>query len=280
MSAAPLPEDAANLPDWLRDIIAPAAEAAAAETAEPPATSQPPKKKKMTDWLGSAPPPTDHAATDPNAELPDWLRNLSAAQTGAPEDMPAVEPAPADDLPEWLRTVSGEAAARQGNERRLRRGDRPSTPELHALLRQHVLVETRQPPQHQRVVEPGQPIVDRAQTDENELRRPMAVEAHSAQLVNAVAPLGAAVVAVPIFRRIVAGSVVGYLAAGMVIGPFGLRLFTDPASILSVAEFGVVLLLFVIRLEADAALSPVKRPAMPLSEETAVVADEGAATPG
>ncbi len=106
-SLAPPPEGA-NLPDWLRDIITPAAEAAAAETAEPPALSQPPRKKKMTDWLGAAPPPTDHAATDPNAELPDWLRNLSAAQTGAPEDMPAAEPTA--DLPEWLRTVSGEPA--------------------------------------------------------------------------------------------------------------------------------------------------------------------------
>ena len=65
----------------------------------------------------------------------------------------------------------------------------------------------------------------------------------------AVALLGAAVIAVPIFKRIGLGSVVGYLVAGLVIGPSGLRLFRDPASILSFAEFGVVLLLFVIGLE-------------------------------
>ncbi len=77
----------------------------------------------------------------------------------------------------------------------------------------------------------------------------MAIDAHSAQLANAVALLGSAVIAVPLFKRLGVGSVVGYLAAGVAIGPFGLRLFTDPGSILSVAEFGVVLLLFVIGLE-------------------------------
>jgi glutathione-regulated potassium-efflux system protein KefB len=68
-------------------------------------------------------------------------------------------------------------------------------------------------------------------------------------LLSAVALLGAAVIAVPIFKRIGLGSVLGYLIAGVAIGPFGLRLFRDPASILSVAEFGVVFLLFVIGLE-------------------------------
>jgi glutathione-regulated potassium-efflux system protein KefB len=69
------------------------------------------------------------------------------------------------------------------------------------------------------------------------------------ELVRVVALLGAAVVAVPLFRRLGLGSVLGYLAAGLVIGPFGLRLFTDPQAILHVAELGVVMFLFVIGLE-------------------------------
>src|SRR5215211_2582054 len=77
----------------------------------------------------------------------------------------------------------------------------------------------------------------------------MAVESHGFDLVPAVALLGSAVVAVPLFKRIGLGSVIGYLAAGIAIGPFGLKLFQDPNAILSVAEFGVVLLLFVIGLE-------------------------------
>ena len=61
--------------------------------------------------------------------------------------------------------------------------------------------------------------------------------------------LAAAVVAVPIFRRIGLGSVLGYLAAGLAIGPYGLGFFDDPQSILHVAELGVVLFLFIIGLE-------------------------------
>ena len=57
------------------------------------------------------------------------------------------------------------------------------------------------------------------------------------------------VVAVPIFRRLGLGSVLGYLAAGLAIGPFGLRLFSDPHAVLQVAELGVVMFLFVIGLE-------------------------------
>ena len=64
-----------------------------------------------------------------------------------------------------------------------------------------------------------------------------------------VALLGAGVVAVPLFRRLGLGSVLGYFAAGLAIGPFGLRLFTDPDSILHVAELGVIMLLFIIGLE-------------------------------
>jgi len=61
--------------------------------------------------------------------------------------------------------------------------------------------------------------------------------------------LGAAVVAVPVFRLAGLGAVVGYLAAGIAIGPTGLGLIHDPASVLHIAEFGVVLLLFIIGLE-------------------------------
>jgi glutathione-regulated potassium-efflux system protein KefB len=73
-------------------------------------------------------------------------------------------------------------------------------------------------------------------------------------LGHAVALLGAAVVAAPLFRRLGLGSVLGYLAAGVLIGPFGIGqlgwgLFTDPESILHVAEFGIVMFLFLIGLE-------------------------------
>jgi glutathione-regulated potassium-efflux system protein KefB len=74
-------------------------------------------------------------------------------------------------------------------------------------------------------------------------------EAHGLHLGEVVALLAAAVLAVPLFRRLGLGSVLGYLAAGLVIGPFGLRLVTEPQSILHVAELGVVLFLFVVGLE-------------------------------
>ncbi|MCR5877774.1 monovalent cation:proton antiporter-2 (CPA2) family protein [Phenylobacterium sp. J367] len=77
----------------------------------------------------------------------------------------------------------------------------------------------------------------------------MAAEAAGMNLGHAVALLTAAVVAVPIFRKLNLGSVLGYLAAGLVIGPFGLKLFSDPEAILHVAELGVVMFLFVIGLE-------------------------------
>ncbi len=61
--------------------------------------------------------------------------------------------------------------------------------------------------------------------------------------------LAAAVVTVPLFRRLRLGAVLGFLAAGLLIGPWGLRLVTDVENILGFAELGVVLLLFVIGLE-------------------------------
>ncbi|WCL54348.1 monovalent cation:proton antiporter-2 (CPA2) family protein [Gimibacter soli] len=68
-------------------------------------------------------------------------------------------------------------------------------------------------------------------------------------LLGIVVLLGAAVIAVPLFRRAGLGSVIGYLAAGLAIGPFGLGFFDDPQSIIHVAELGVVLFLFLIGLE-------------------------------
>jgi glutathione-regulated potassium-efflux system ancillary protein KefC/glutathione-regulated potassium-efflux system protein KefB len=61
----------------------------------------------------------------------------------------------------------------------------------------------------------------------------------------------AAVLAVPLFKRLGLGTVLGYLFAGLLIGPFGLRLITDVESILHFSEFGVVLLLFLIGLELN-----------------------------
>ncbi len=63
--------------------------------------------------------------------------------------------------------------------------------------------------------------------------------------------LAAAVIAVPIAKRAGLGSVLGYLIAGFVIGPWNLRLITDVQSIVQISEFGVVLMLFLIGLELD-----------------------------
>ena len=79
----------------------------------------------------------------------------------------------------------------------------------------------------------------------------MAAEASGPDLVKIVALLGAAVVAVPIFKRLGLGSVLGYLAAGLLIGPFGLGLFSDPQAIIHVAELGVVMFLFIVGLEME-----------------------------
>ena len=77
----------------------------------------------------------------------------------------------------------------------------------------------------------------------------MAAEGSSFDLIQVVSLLGAAVVAVPLFKRLGLGSVLGYLAAGLAIGPYGLALVTDSHAIIHIAEFGVVMFLFVIGLE-------------------------------
>lgn len=61
--------------------------------------------------------------------------------------------------------------------------------------------------------------------------------------------LTGALILVPLFQKLGFGSVVGYLMAGLVIGPFGLKLVSDSESILHFSELGVVLLLFIIGLE-------------------------------
>lgn len=77
----------------------------------------------------------------------------------------------------------------------------------------------------------------------------MGPEGNAGQLLDVVTLLAAAVVAVPLFKRIGLGSVLGYLAAGLAIGPFGLQLINDPETIIHIAELGVVMFLFVIGLE-------------------------------
>jgi glutathione-regulated potassium-efflux system protein KefB len=77
----------------------------------------------------------------------------------------------------------------------------------------------------------------------------MAAAESGTELVKVVVLLAAGVIAVPLFKRLGLGSVLGYLAAGLAIGPFGLGFFSDAQTILHVAELGVVMFLFVIGLE-------------------------------
>lgn len=75
------------------------------------------------------------------------------------------------------------------------------------------------------------------------------MEAHS--LIEMLIYLGSAALIVPIAVRIGLGPVLGYLIAGCLIGPWGLKLVTDVHAILEFAEIGVVLMLFIIGLELD-----------------------------
>ena len=65
----------------------------------------------------------------------------------------------------------------------------------------------------------------------------------------AVIYLAAAIVAVPIAKRLGLGSVLGYLIAGIIIGPFALGLVGDQTDVMHFAEFGVVMMLFLVGLE-------------------------------
>ena len=70
-------------------------------------------------------------------------------------------------------------------------------------------------------------------------------------LHDALIYLAAAVIAVPLFKRLGLGAVLGYLIAGMVIGPSVSGLIVDPETVLAFSEFGVVLLLFLVGLELN-----------------------------
>ena len=72
-----------------------------------------------------------------------------------------------------------------------------------------------------------------------------------AWLVNSLIYLAAAVIAVPVAKKMGLGAIIGYLAAGMAIGPWGLKLVTNVQDILHFAEFGVVLMLFLVGLELE-----------------------------
>jgi glutathione-regulated potassium-efflux system ancillary protein KefC/glutathione-regulated potassium-efflux system protein KefB len=79
------------------------------------------------------------------------------------------------------------------------------------------------------------------------------MNAHSL-LTQALVYLAGGVISVPIAKRLGLGSVLGYLIAGVLIGPFALNLVGRPAEVQSFAEFGVVILLFLIGLEVRPAL--------------------------
>lgn len=78
-----------------------------------------------------------------------------------------------------------------------------------------------------------------------------AAASHGIDLVPVVVLLAAGVIAVPLFRRLGLGSVLGYLAAGLLLGPSGFGVISDPGSVLAAAELGVVMFLFIIGLEME-----------------------------
>lgn len=74
---------------------------------------------------------------------------------------------------------------------------------------------------------------------------------HDGFLFYALIFLLAAVIVVPLVKRSGLGAVLGYLVAGVLIGPFGLKLITNNEDIMHFAEFGVVMMLFLIGLELE-----------------------------
>lgn len=73
-------------------------------------------------------------------------------------------------------------------------------------------------------------------------------------LLQALVYLAAGVISVPIAKRLGLGSVLGYLIAGVIVGPFALNLVGEAGDVMAFAEFGVVILLFLIGLEVRPAL--------------------------
>jgi glutathione-regulated potassium-efflux system ancillary protein KefC len=74
---------------------------------------------------------------------------------------------------------------------------------------------------------------------------------HGSWLTGILVYLGAAVLAVPVARFLGLGAIIGYLFAGILIGPWGLKFVTSPDEMLQFAEFGVVLMLFLVGLELE-----------------------------
>jgi glutathione-regulated potassium-efflux system ancillary protein KefC len=74
---------------------------------------------------------------------------------------------------------------------------------------------------------------------------------HTAWLTGTLVYLAAAVLAVPLAKFLGLGSIIGYLAAGILIGPWGLAIVTNPQDMLHFSEFGVVLMLFLVGLELE-----------------------------
>ncbi|GAB6196155.1 monovalent cation:proton antiporter-2 (CPA2) family protein [Lysobacter xanthus] len=84
---------------------------------------------------------------------------------------------------------------------------------------------------------------------------------HGSGLELALVFLLAAVVAAPLFRKLGLGAVLGYLAAGVLLGPQGLRVVRDADPVLAASEIGVVMMLFVLGLElSPSRLSVMRRP--------------------
>src|SRR3954465_5521802 len=80
------------------------------------------------------------------------------------------------------------------------------------------------------------------------------MNSHSAEVSLLALPLvllAAAVISVPIARFLKLSAIVAYLVAGVVIGPYGFGIFNTPERIITVAELGVVMLLFLIGLELE-----------------------------
>ena len=77
------------------------------------------------------------------------------------------------------------------------------------------------------------------------------MEQAPAWLINSFIYLAAAVIAVPLAKKLGVGAIIGYLVAGIAIGPWGLKLVTNVQDILHFAEFGVVLMLFLVGLELE-----------------------------
>ena len=77
------------------------------------------------------------------------------------------------------------------------------------------------------------------------------MEQSPAWLTNSFIYLAAAVIAVPVAKKLGLGAIIGYLGAGIAIGPWGLKLVTNVQDILAFAEFGVVLMLFLVGLELE-----------------------------